>query len=141
MPKLITDSPDPYARRFTFPKWNGSVTVLQEPRLFRFLPEFASWSKAKHAEVSAEYLATAVAGQRIYHAEVRRACETYGDHGPLISGIIHDHFPDPIKDDLRTLNRAYQDHVYKAHAHHRAAGKRSWWGLSDAELRTHKVGS
>jgi len=28
------------------------------------------------------------------------ALERYGDHGPLISGCVRDHFPDEIKDKL-----------------------------------------
>jgi hypothetical protein len=124
--RLTQDSTDPYARRFTVPNWTRSVTVLDVPRLFSALSEFAGWTRADHARVSAEWLAKAVESQRMYHAEVRRACGTYGDHGPLVSGIVHDHFPEPTKNLLRTLAHAVTTYGDIAHAHYVASGKRSW---------------
>lgn len=38
------------------------------------------------------------------HSDVAQAAiEKYGDHGPLISGCVRDHFPEEIKEELREL--------------------------------------
>ena len=45
------------------------------------------------------------------------ALDTWGDHGPLISGCVRDHFPAPVKETLRNLARAvthYSDSAYQA---------------------------
>jgi len=34
---------------------------------------------------------------------VRAAEATYGDHGPLVSGAVREHFPEPVKVRLRRL--------------------------------------
>lgn len=52
------------------------------------------------------------------HAErAQYALRIYGDHGPQISGVIRDHFPDAIKDELReycTVMNACADAAWKA---------------------------
>jgi hypothetical protein len=40
---------------------------------------------------------------RAHNSLVRNALECYGDHGPQISGIMRDHFPDWVKRRLRKL--------------------------------------
>lgn len=34
-----------------------------------------------------------------------RSLRKYGAHGPLISGSVRDHFPEPVRDTLRDLAR------------------------------------
>lgn len=40
---------------------------------------------------------------REHSKQVDDACKKYGDHGPQISGVIRDHFPDDVKEQLRLL--------------------------------------
>lgn len=42
---------------------------------------------------------------RLHSSGAARAFANYGDHGPLISGCLREHFPDAVKDQLRTLAR------------------------------------
>ena len=60
------------------------------------------------------------------------ALKKYGDHGPIISGCVRDHFPDDVKHHLRNLARcatANLEHAHKArprgvrHATIRALGR------------------
>lgn len=97
-----------YSRRFHMPKYNGPVSMLQEPKVaLRWWHELGlPTSKDAHRQ-RAEYFTT------LYH-EIGKthnqlgtlACEVYGDHGPLVSGIIHNHFPVNVKDRLRFLSTA-----------------------------------
>lgn len=54
---------------------------------------------------AAELFAMACASSREHSALARRALTEYGDHGPLISGCVRDHFPEWVKDGLRALAR------------------------------------
>jgi hypothetical protein len=124
MPRLVTDSPDPYSRRFTFPKWNGTVNVLHEHRLMRYLPEFAGWTKADHVTRALAFLAKARAADRLYRLRVSHALKTYGDHGPLISGVVREHFPEDVKRDLRQTAHVYTFALDASLAHWQA-GRRT----------------
>lgn len=42
---------------------------------------------------------------RGHNAVLSEALSTYGDHGPDVSGVGRDHFPEPIKAHLRALAR------------------------------------
>jgi hypothetical protein len=97
-----------YGRRVKMPKWNGPVTMLQEPKVA--LRYAGSWgiptSKAAHRQRS-EYFARLYGEYDETKSDlVNYACDTYGDHGPLVSGVVHDHFPEYVKDRLRFLSRA-----------------------------------
>lgn len=52
---------------------------------------------------SAELLAKACEASRDHSALTAKALATYGDHGPQISGVIRNHFPEEIKTELRKL--------------------------------------
>lgn len=115
-----------YPYRITFKpcyKWTKQITILDEPRLFRMFPQFATWTKADHVR-EAEYAARAA--DRLlaaYYGMVRDAEQTYGSHGPLISGIVRDHYPHEVKDTLReTISRANRERD-RGWAHWRAAGR------------------
>jgi hypothetical protein len=40
---------------------------------------------------------------RLHSSQAQRALANYGDHGALISGCVRDHFPETVKNELRTL--------------------------------------
>jgi hypothetical protein len=84
------------------------VSMLQEPKVaVRYASTLGiPTSKDAHRQ-RAEYFTN-------LHHEIWKthnqlgtlACETYGDHGPLVSGIIHSHFPPNITNRLRFLSTA-----------------------------------
>lgn len=104
--------------------WTKQIRILDEPRLFRQFPQFATWTAADHVR-EAEYAArTADRLLSAYYGMVRDAEQTYGSHGPLISGIVRDHFPQEVKDTLReTISRANRERD-RGWAHWKAAGRR-----------------
>jgi hypothetical protein len=131
--RLMQNSPDPYARTFKAPKWNRYVRVTDVPRLFRQLPEFAGWTRARHEAMARSYLDNAIVTERMYHATASRALIAYGDHGSLISGIVRDHFPEATKTDLRTLCSLFARDFERSVAHWAAAGRRieTWRACRD----------
>lgn len=44
-----------------------------------------------------------------YNDLVNKSLAKYGDHGPLISGVIRDHFPEETKNVLRRVNHDYNE--------------------------------
>lgn len=51
------------------------------------------------------------------HSELAEsACDTWGGHGPLISGCVRDHFPAQVKETLRQLAQAVTRHSESAYA-------------------------
>lgn len=125
MPVLKTFDPDPYRRRFTFPKWTRFVTVCDEPALFGMLPEFAGWRKADHVRRSDELMAAGKECADLRSAVIDAALEEYGSHGSLISGCVREHFPELVKDRLRSLAVAQNDAFDRSLAHWRKAGRRA----------------
>lgn len=95
-----------YDKEFKMPKWSGRVTMLQEPKVAVRYNTSIGISTSKSANFQrAAYFLNLRAQLEDELAEVTRyAYETYGDHGPLISGAVRDHFPADIKDRLRFLN-------------------------------------
>ena len=118
------NEPDPYRRRFPFPKWNGTVTVLQKPRLFARLPEFDTWTRERHEQVAREYLNMAAC----YSATANRLADyfvgVYGTDSALIAGGFREHWPDAAKDAMRVHNYGASDFYDKSLAHWQASGKR-----------------
>ena len=49
--------------------------------------------------------AAACRRSREHDTRARIALEAYGAHGPQISGVVRDHFPPHVKDELRYLAR------------------------------------
>jgi hypothetical protein len=97
-----------YARLTRMPKWNGPVTMLQEPMVaIRYA---RSWeiptSKMDHRQRAELFKQLNGEYAKTYDELVRYACDAYGDHGPNVSGIVHGHFPTNVKDRLRFLSRA-----------------------------------
>ena len=97
-----------YGRRVKMPKWSMLVTMLQEPKVA--LKYWYSWeiptSKDAHRQRAEYFERLHSEYESTYHDLVMYACDTYGDHGPLISSIVHDHVPVHVKNRLRFLSRA-----------------------------------
>jgi len=83
--------------------WTRSITILDDHRLFKRLPQFASWTRDQHLAEANTAMEQASTLDCAYARLVTFALATYGDHGPLISGVIRDHFPVETKSILRTL--------------------------------------
>lgn len=64
-------------------------TILDNPKFATVVKHFVAACKAS----------------REHSALASQACDQYGDHGAFISGVVHSHFPVPIKDELRRLAR------------------------------------
>jgi hypothetical protein len=112
-----------YAERHRFPKWNIEPTVLQEPRLFkRVFPEL---TKEDHIALAKKFQAKARTVDSQWYKNVDRAVKLYGEHGPYISGIYREHFPETKKEVLRRLAHGASLLYKAAHAHWDASGKRS----------------
>lgn len=80
--------------------------------------------KALHASTrrywqEIEALASAVYGEAVDAAEA-----TYGSHGPLVSGVVREHFPKAVKDDLRKLAHLITDAGEAVDLHRKASGAR-----------------
>ena len=115
-----------YPYRITFQpcyKWTRQITILDEPRLFRMFPQFATWTKEDHVREATHAARAADHLLKAYYAMVQDAEKAYGSHGPLISGIVRDHYPTEVKDTLReTISRASRERD-RGWAHWRAAGR------------------
>lgn len=73
--------------------------------------------KQPDLSIPAALFAMACAASREHDRLTRHAMTTYGDYGPLISGCVREHFPDPVREALRTLARTvgtYSDAAYAA---------------------------
>ena len=115
----------PYDIRFKpFGGWNKNVTLLDDPRLFRRFPQFRLWTKVDHLREARFAQATANALHTAYSQLVGQALESYGSHGPLVSGIVRGHFPEEVKDTLRWLAHRTTRERDRALTHWKAAGKR-----------------
>lgn len=125
--------PAPYWETHKFPKWNRLVTVLDEPRLMRRIPYFASMTKAEHKELAEDFARKAADLLDRHTALVQQALDDYGDQGSLISGVIRDHFPDSVKDELRYYAHGGTLLADTSAAHHQASGARKPW--RDTPLR------
>lgn len=117
---------DPYAVRFKpCYGWTRAITLLDDPRLFSRFPQFRAWSKVDHLRESAYARTVASELESTYGRLVSAALDTYGDHGTLISGCVQDHFPEVVKDTLRTLAYRASKEFSRSLTHWYAAGRRS----------------
>jgi hypothetical protein len=102
---VLLDDPA-YAREVKYRGWNGTVTMLDEPKV---AVKYAySWgiptSKSAHAQRADYFEDLATVMGRAYDDLVERALDKYGDgSGVLISGVVRDHFPEMVKKRLRFL--------------------------------------
>lgn len=71
--------------------------------------------------LAVKVLAQAARCSRLHGAVAQDSERQFGDHGPLISGCVRDHFPPAVKDRLRRLARAASGSAF-AYALWRASG-------------------
>lgn len=115
----------PYDVQFTARYgWTKAITILDDPRVFKLLPQFAAWTRPTHYKEAIFALRTSVTLERAYCAVAVDALATYGDHGSLISSIVRDHFPIEVKDMLRSLTLRYSREERRSLAHWQASGRR-----------------
>jgi hypothetical protein len=116
-----------YARTGMLAKWNGPVTMLQTPKIA--VKYALAWgiptSKDAHRQRGEYFREFNRELDRTYSDLVKFACDTYGDHGPLVSGIVHSHFPSEIQNRLRFLSNAVNRTFEAARVHEELAKSRS----------------
>lgn len=73
---------------------------------------------AKRADLAAaaEHFAAACEYSRMHDNYAAGALERWGDHGPQISGIVREHFPEPVRQHLRWLARQVAIESERAYA-------------------------
>jgi len=101
---------DVYTRRFRMPKRNITVNMLMEPKVaikYWHVLDLPT-SKSAHAQRSEYFKGVADVLHTAYVEHIRRCEASYGDHGPLVSGVVRSHFPPEAKGRLRFLKDAYQ---------------------------------
>lgn len=120
---------DPYVIQFKPAHgWTRAWTILDDHRGFKRLPQFRDWTKQDHVREMQYARDVAERIRTAYYAAYQLAETTYGDHGPLISGVGRDHFPEVVKTTLRMLIQRANYEEQRAFAHWRAAGRtRARW--------------
>jgi hypothetical protein len=102
----------------------GNFTVLQEPKLARRL--MPNWTKADHEREAVQLADRGRQAESVYQHALDRAIAEYGDLQPgegAVSGIYNRHFPEKVKDELRSL-KDFHVFIDASNAHWKAAGKR-----------------
>lgn len=97
---------DIYVRQAHMPKWNGTVSMLREPKVaIRHAHEWGiSTSKSDHAQKADFFDNLARKMEHEWNAVVDLAVDAYGNSGPLTSGVYRDYYPEDVKQRLRFLN-------------------------------------
>ena len=116
---------DPYKRLFTAPMWNTYVTICDVPRLLRHQFEFVGWGKAEHVARAIGYAKLAIECNNALSRLIAIGTRVFDGHGPLISGVYHNHWPDSYKDFMRRVSHLSTDYRNKSRAHWSAAGRTS----------------
>ena len=80
--------------------------------------------KAEHLGLRNYWRGVERAALGIYAHAFDAALAKYGDHGPLVSGVVRDHFPKAVKDELRMLAHLITDAGDAAEIHKKASGAR-----------------
>lgn len=120
--RLLAVAHPVYQTRQRVPKWSIPVSPAHVPALLRRrLPHF---TKAQHEEHARQHAAASSLAERQYVQLASAAFDQYGTQGPLIAGVLREHFPEPVKDELRRLARAETEERDVARAHWQAAGRR-----------------
>ena len=97
-----------YVKKYRMPKWNILVDMLKEPRVaIRHGHELGiPTSKSAHAQRADYFERVAQELEAARAAYINHCFDTFGSQGPLISGVVRDHFPSGAKRRLRFLNNA-----------------------------------
>jgi hypothetical protein len=92
-----------YSRRFISRGWNIRPTILDDPQLavrhhnVLGIPT----SKSAHRQRADAFRVLQGRFQTEHRALIRRAEQQYGAHGPVISGGLHEDWPERVKERVR----------------------------------------
>lgn len=118
---------DVYEHRAHMPGWNGTVSMLQEPKVA--IRHAHDWgiptSKSAHAQRADFFANLAQKLDNEWNSTVDLAVAAYGSCGSLISGIYRDHFPSDVKNRLRFLSHGKNLAVDAARLHQYLSKTRS----------------
>lgn len=125
MPRLVENHESPYSRLFTFPKWNGYVSVLQEPRLMRYLEEFRGWTKEDHLSKSILFMVHELSLREKVGEKLTELEKKYGRIGSFLSGGMWESFPQEERVKVWELWGKINFYHDASLSHWIASGKRS----------------
>jgi len=116
-----------YVRQVRWPKWNKTVSMLEEPKVaVRYALDWGiPTSKSGHAQKADYFDNLAQKMNNEWQHAVNLAIEAYGNQGSLISGVYSDHFPDDVKQRLRFLAHGNSLALDAAHLHEYLSKTRS----------------
>ncbi len=92
-----------YSRRFVARGWNIRPTILDDPQLaVRHHGELGiPTSKSAHRQRADFFRALRGQFEAEHRDLIRRAEQQYGAHGPVISGGLHENWPERVKERVR----------------------------------------
>lgn len=105
--------------------WTKQITIRDDYRLFKKLPQFAHWTKEDHIRASETLRTIAEIARAAHVALVHFGASAYGMNGPLIAGGFHDDWPGELKDACRSFAHKVSRQLDISLAHWRAAGRTS----------------
>lgn len=103
-----------------------SVSAL---RRFRARTQF---SREGYLQIAFQHAQAAGKYGRIYSKLVEDAFAYYGERGPMISGVMQEHFPGYVKEELRATLDRYNEESQLAQLYYKASGLRT--PFRDTEL-------
>lgn len=103
--------------------WTKRITLRDEYRLFKRMPQFSHWTRADHVQASETHRLMAGHLAVAHNALVQIGIETYGMNGPMISGGFHDDWPSEVKDVIRSIAHKVARQRDISLSHWRAAGR------------------
>ena len=112
-----------YQTRQRVPKWTVPVSPAHVPKLLR--RRLGHFTKGQHEQHALEHQHRSEVAEDRWQQLVSAATRQYGRHGPLISGVVREHFPEALKRELRRLASAISEERDVAWAHWKAAGHRT----------------
>lgn len=70
----------------------------------------------ENLSIARDLFAVACSHSRAHSHYASKALKDFGDHGAQISGCVRDHFPEPVKQQLRTLAQLVTKYSELGHA-------------------------
>jgi hypothetical protein len=123
---VVLDDPI-YDRRGSIAGYSGGATMLQNPKVA--VKYALAWgiptSKSAHRQRAQYFRDLENVLEREYQHSINMSLNTFGRQGPLVSGIIRDHFPPEVKLRLRFLAHAIPKVNDAARCHEYLAKSRS----------------
>jgi hypothetical protein len=95
-----------------------------------------------HAKIAEQQMILAYAHSRAHRDLSEQALLVYGDHGSPISGVVRDHFPEFVKNELRSLSLRVARLLDESRVSWSKARKhlRTWIRLKDAIIAKYGKG-